>query len=142
MHLYRVHLVVDRSFGEGVLSLPESEPSWIIDSLANHPFIVRARENPTRQNFSTGITSFNDSEEQPEDVALRLINIIYEHHGPLSHTPPMDALRIIGAKITDELREYLIDENFSLLHGVDFDFELVKEVRTCASSGTPEAGRP
>jgi hypothetical protein len=111
---YRVIIVVDRNYGELILSLPIGEPAWIVDTEINKPIIERAW--PKRKDGHLyGITSFIDSpNSSPSDLFIDILSTVDLHHGEDSRVPPYDAIRIIGLSLPDSINTILSDYGFLL----------------------------
>jgi hypothetical protein len=128
MHRYQIILIVDRNYGPKLHELPVGGPVWIIDTPGNHDEIVELRRIHGHQGYMEGITSFKDRTGiSPEDVVLEMIDTIYDHHGPNSHNPPMNAIRIIGSKKTSEICNWFRRVEFNEIIGIDFDFVIQKK---------------
>src|SRR5437899_244721 len=94
---YCVVLVVDRLYGELLkelrLQMPQT-PIWIVDSPSNHPVIQHCWADNKKADQFTGITSFKDcSDSTPEELVVSMLDIIEEHHGFYSHSPPWNVLK-------------------------------------------------
>jgi hypothetical protein len=87
--MYRVILVVDRSYGEKLRSLPSSVPMWVVDSETNMAIIRelwRERKSTTPADI---VTSFqDDSTLSPERLAESIVETIELHHGFVRAIPP------------------------------------------------------
>jgi hypothetical protein len=112
---YRVRVVVDRSYGERLTTLPSHEPVWIIDTPVNTPVAHRLwRERPTA-NHLAGITTFKaPSESVPEVDLIAQLPTIDLHHGEYSADPPYSILEVIGCTPSDRVRAALAELGFSV----------------------------
>jgi len=127
MPTYRVTLIVDRNYGEELRRIPLGEPVWIIDTPTNHAAIQEFWQDPERQDYLAGVTSFTADDGIPaNEVVLDMLDTVYEHHGPFSHDPPVDALRIVGAERTREICDWFREEGFTETAGADGDYEIRK----------------
>ena len=127
MPKYRVTLIVDRNFGDMLRRLPIGEPVWIIDTPTNHNVIEKLWQDSERQDYLTGVTSFKAEDNVlPEEIVLDMLDSVYDHHGPFSHDPPMDALHIVGAEKIPEICNWFREEGFTQVLGTDQDYEIRK----------------
>lgn len=56
-----------------------------------------------------------------------MLDTIYDHHGPFSHDPPMDEIRIIGAKRIFDICNCLRNEGFLEVIGADYNFTILNK---------------
>lgn len=110
---YKVRVVVDRTFGERLASLPAGEPVWVIDSPINTPVAHRLWRERNDENHLTGITTFKPGASlSSEDGAAALLGTIEDHHGEYSADPPYSILEIIGCADSQRLRSALAEFRF------------------------------
>ena len=109
--MHQVLIVLDPNFGERLRAVwPGDSPIWIAMSPANEP-VLRSLSAPS----GVAHTVFrHDPHRAPEDELLSLLNTIELHHGPYSARPPYDALMVIGAKPTFELRQAMFELGLSV----------------------------
>ena len=109
--MYRVHLVLEESFGHRLFDLPEREPVWITDTPGNREAVEERWKSPNSEDYLHGVTTYRPAvPERPAEEIIRLLPTIEEHHGEFAHDPPYDALKIHGFSdnqaIDAALREY------------------------------------
>jgi len=111
-----VHVIVAPDYGEGLRALPADEAAWVADTPTNHGVIKSIwTSNPTEHNrdYLTGITSFKvPADKTPEDWLLGALNLVEEHHGAYSQTPPYSILRVVGTVLTPRIRAQLESYGF------------------------------
>jgi hypothetical protein len=110
---YRVYVIVDRQFGEGLNELERGVPVWIVDSPDNMPVVRRLWQSRPDESYLNGITSFVDSKSSsPEGLFLKELYMIDLHHGIHSADPPYTVLEVIGVDVTPKIREELATYGF------------------------------
>ena len=110
---YTVHIVVDPTFGDKLLDLPDREPVWVVDSPANTPVIRRIWSKPSPRSHLEGVTSFVARTGTPEDVLLSELDMIDLHHGEYSADPSWGRAVVYGARLTSEVVAAFADFGFS-----------------------------
>jgi hypothetical protein len=116
MKQYIVHIVVDNEFGDKLHDLPFREPAWVVASKTNKVIIKELWESRPDENHTEGITSFDyDEEDSPEQRFMEILESILEHHGPYSHDPPCSKINVIGADLTDQIKNFLLGYEFTNL---------------------------
>ncbi len=114
MKHYTVHIVVDDEFGIKLRDLPYREPAWVVDSPTNKLIIKELWEIRPDEDHTEGITSFiYDVTDSPESRFMEILESILEHHGPYSHDPPCSKVNVIGAKLTNQIKDFLVDYEFT-----------------------------
>ena len=123
MKQYIVHIVVDDKFGKKLRELPYREPAWIVDSPINKVIIKELWDIRPDEDYMEGITSFiYDKGESPEDRFMGILESVMDHHGPYSHDPPCSKINVIGAKLTEQIKEFLLDYEFTKFEITKFGF--------------------
>ncbi len=111
---YRVIIVADRHFRQGLAGFPATEPIWIADTPHNRPIIDAAWKDKKDTNHLTGVTSYTTGESATqEDDVIELLPTIDEHHGVYSHSPAYDAVLIYGVSKSERLLEAFQGYGFS-----------------------------
>lgn len=90
-----VALVMDREFGAKVTYLARQMPVWIISSATNDAAVEQARRSEGGRADVTTILEFGG--ESSDQLFLRALRAIDEHHGPDSSTEPYGELVVFGA---------------------------------------------
>jgi len=99
----QVTVVVDPEFGSRLRDIPSCEPSWVVDSVTNHP-VIQEIWRERKAEYPCGMTSFKfDSKESPEGWLISELDTIDLHHGEYSQETPWTVLNVIGAKWTDSI---------------------------------------
>ena len=133
MKQYIVHVVVDDEFGDKLHDLPFREPAWVVDSPTNKVIIKELWEARADENHTEGITSFiYDEADPPEKRFMGILDSMIEHHGPYSHDPPCSKVNVIGAELTDQIRNFLSEYDFT-------KFEITKLGFTAEMTGQQDA---
>jgi hypothetical protein len=109
-----VLIILDPHFGDQLQDAWPGRPVWITMSPVNEP-VVKALWSlkPPHSNYLTGITGFKHVEGTAEDRLLAQLRAIDLHHGPYSSPTPHTALRVIGSRLTETIRDALIEFGFS-----------------------------
>ncbi|MFZ3341024.1 MAG: hypothetical protein WA609_20310 [Terriglobales bacterium] len=100
-----VAIVLDPGYPE-LESLAEQMPIWVINSTHHRSTAERWWQLRGCADASQGITVFKITDEK--DAEGNCINIIGEvdlHHGIYSSGKPVSAVRVIGVRLSDAMRE-------------------------------------
>ena len=124
---YKVVVVVDRSFGEKLVSLPPGVPVWIVDTPTNTPVARRLRKERPANSHLNGITTYNDVDVSPEESLLNQLPDIDLHHGPYSTKRPYTQLEVIGTPLSDKLKIILADYGFRQFSTTSEGFLTIRE---------------
>jgi hypothetical protein len=118
----KVYVVLDPRFGEKLALLPCGGPVWIVDTPANKPVAERLwRERPEKSHLA-GITTFHIYSESPEDNLLGELATIDLHRGPYSSDRPYRQLEVIGAVLSEKVRQARADCGFTEFRAADSSF--------------------
>jgi hypothetical protein len=121
----KLYVIVERSFGERLATLPEGIPVWIVDTPKNKPVAQRLWKARQHHDHFTGITTFNDnSSSSPETILISNLDTIELHH------PRYTQLEVLGTPLTDEIRTELGQYGFN-------EFQPTPEGFRCLRSHTP-----
>jgi hypothetical protein len=113
METGELYVILDPEFGERLKALRE-RPVWITRSPVNEPVIRSLRSEASQLTHLNGITSFTFNDHvSPEDRLIEMIDTIDLHHGPYSSKSPYTDLKVIGARLTSEIRATLNELGFS-----------------------------
>ena len=114
--MQKVYLVVDREFGERLVTLAQTGHVWAIASPANspviHTFWERSSGAPDDDPMGPGITSYLELEpgEAADRLCNRLVDEIDIHHGGTGAGQlTWSEIEVFGAPLTDALRSALED---------------------------------
>jgi hypothetical protein len=111
---YKVYIVVDREFGERLNMLEKGVPVWIVDTPANKAAAQRVWQKLPDPDHLTGVTTFRAfAPATSSELLLAEIDTIDLHHGTYSADPPYTVLEVIGAPLTEEIRNSLSVYGFS-----------------------------
>jgi hypothetical protein len=86
-----VALVLDSFFGDKLSSLAKKMPVWIIKSPTNDAAVAALRASEWQIT-----TLFRQPEERVENMLVRALIAIEQHHGADSLTEPYDAVDVYG----------------------------------------------
>jgi hypothetical protein len=104
---HRVAIVVDRQFGDRLLPIAERLHVWICHSSVNRAAAEAVWKTHAGHlhDLNFGVTIFNCSQnESAEDMVLRNLGTIDEHHGEHSHDPPWSIIEVVGCQVTELIR--------------------------------------
>lgn len=122
---HRVALVLDKCFGMRLLELAKRVHVWIVSSTINEKAceVLWSFDGGSYSGYSldSGATPFKTfiNENMPETL-LDLIPMIFDHHSPWDHDPPMTELEVYGLTLNDEVQSVL-DELELVLIGSEGD---------------------
>jgi hypothetical protein len=125
MSAEQVILVVDRLYGARVGELSAAAAVWLVDSIANHPFLSALKKKFTPE-ASGSLTWFADDPTiSSAELAARKIATLEDHHGEYSQNPAYSRLRVIGASLEPVLLSAIEDCGFRLVSvdGAVTDFQ-------------------
>lgn len=108
-----IALVLDRSFGDRLLALAQRMPVWVVSSPVNDRAVHKTRANPSDLQITTLKV---DPKESSENLLMRAIYAIDEHHGEASQSIAYNTLHVYGAvkEIPPELMSELNFKSFVL----------------------------
>lgn len=120
---YRVGLVLDRSFKGNLSELSKRIHLWVCDTPDNRIAIKAVWNNSKEYSTEFGVTSFRVEESDDiHDMAERVINQIWEHHGEPSREVPMNVLEVYGANLSPEIKEVLSANGFERFERTEYGF--------------------
>jgi hypothetical protein len=106
--MYRIILVVDESFGSRVVGLAQAAYVWLVQSEENDRWARLAWEAPSNVHdpLLHGLSTFiRQPQEGTDDLIIRLLDMIDEHHGELAHDPEWSEIDVIGATCSIAIEE-------------------------------------
>lgn len=111
-----IFLVLDDQLGSRILELSREHYVWVVESATNKPWIDRAwvSQNTGTDASCVGLSSFaRYAGETDDEVVIRLMEMIDEHHGEYEQDPPWSEIQVIGARssqpILDSARNYGVE---------------------------------
>jgi hypothetical protein len=124
---YSVSVVLDRCFGDRLITLAQDGPVWIIDSAQNREVVnICWNKNPVLDHL-VGITLFKGLDTtSPEDLLIGNLGTIDLHHGEYSAPIPYSILEIIGASRTPAVEAELAEYGFDRLEDTSDGFRAVR----------------
>lgn len=127
----KVIVVVDPEYGERLLALPAGVPVWIVDTPANRAAAhQRWRDDPQPSHLS-GVTTFDPTaDDNAEEALLNEIDVIDEHHGWYSSSNSYTILEVIGARLTQRVKDELSRYQFDRFTETDTGFLAARRVAT------------
>ena len=86
---YRVFVVADREYGQGLTGLTQVGPVWSVDTPANRAVAGQIWDAERPPIHLQGITTFKCPEDgSPEDILINELDTIDRHHGQYSTDLP------------------------------------------------------
>ncbi len=126
---YKVVVVVDASFGERLLQLPEGTPVWIVDTPLNRKAAEFAWQSRASKSHLDGITTFKvQSGVSAEENLVRELDNIDLHHGWYSAPSPYTVLEVIGTALTHSLRAELGNFGFNGFNETSYGFSATRPI--------------
>jgi len=108
---YRIAIVVDPEFGDGLLDVGQRMHVWACDTALNRAAAERLHALlPVGSGAwgESGVTRFDWPEgSDPEAMVLALFDDIDTHHGELGHDPAWSEIEVYGVRLTEPLRQLL-----------------------------------
>lgn len=124
---HSVSIVLDRNYGAALEELAKVGPVWIVDSTVNNEIIQKIWAESPNQEHPAGVTSFKASNGRaPEQMLFDWMDTIDLHHGSYSANPPYTILRVIGSKLTPEIRQFLGEFGFDSFTSADSGFHATR----------------
>jgi hypothetical protein len=111
-----VILILDPNYGERIGQLTPGIPAWVVRSAANAPALDKWWADHPECNNLSGITGFYEREgiTSPESRFTVQLDNIEQHHGPYSTDSPHTRLRVIGLRLTEQVRHELSALGFTM----------------------------
>ena len=124
---YGVAVVLDRHFGDRLVTLAQNGPVWIIESPENQAAArICWNRNPTASHLE-GITLFKSFDVMsPEDVLIANLDTIELHHGEYSATVPYSILEVVGASRSSKIEAELAEYGFNCLEDTPEGFRATR----------------
>lgn len=88
--MYRIILVLDEDYGRRVIDLAQEAYVWLVQSEENDRWASSIwQRNPASEDpLLTGLSTFARMRCEPTDeLVIRLLEMIDEHHGEFAHDP-------------------------------------------------------
>ena len=104
--VYSIALVVDPTFGRRVVDLARTTYVWLVRSNENDRWAQVVWDAPSdgKDPLMYGVTTFvRLRDENVEDMLLRLLDMIDEHHGEFAHDPEWSEIAVVGAGCSAEI---------------------------------------
>jgi hypothetical protein len=132
---YRVFVVLDRDYGEGLYSLAQTGPVWIVDTPLNRAAAqILWSANPNRSHLD-GVTTFKfGADSSSEDILINELDTIDLHHGIYSAGPPYTVIEAIGASISEKLTSKLSEFGFNEFEATPQGFRALRPLPSNWSS--------
>ena len=126
---YRVFVVLDRDYGDRLPSLAGNEPVWIVDTPTNRAAAQAFWASRPHRDHLDGVTTFRVSDDcSPENALINELETIDMHHGVHSANPPYTVVEVIGAQISDEIRNKLSQFGFNQFEATQKGFRAVRPI--------------
>lgn len=124
---YRVFVVLDREYGKRLIELAVKEPVWIVDTPTNRHVAQEIwAADPNRSDLD-GVTTFKvDGDCSPEDGLIGELGTIDLHHGIYSANPPYTIIEVIGANISERIKEEFSRFGFDQFEATPQGFRAVR----------------
>lgn len=124
---YRVFVVVDRDYGQGLAELAQRGPVWIVDTPANRPVAAQIWAAEPKRSHLEGVTTFKFREgSSPEDILVDELHTIDDHHGTSSANPPYTIVEVIGTGISDRIKDELGEFGFDQFEPTPQGFRAIR----------------
>jgi hypothetical protein len=132
---YRVFVVLDREYGERLSELARAGPVWIVDTPSNHEAVQRVWASGKHKSHLDGVTKFKTGDGcSSEDALINELDTIELHHGVYSADPPYTVIEVVGARVTERLRNELSQFGFTEFQATVEGFRAVRPLPRDGSS--------
>jgi hypothetical protein len=124
---YRIFVVLDRDYGEGLSTLVQTGPVWIVDTPLNRAAAQACWSANPNHNHLNGVTTFRfGTESSPEDILINELDTIDLHHGTYSANPPYTVIEAIGTSISEKLKSKLSEFGFNQFEATPQGFRALR----------------
>ena len=128
---YSVTVILDRTYGDGLLTLPVGTAVWIVDTPPNRTAAQRVWARRTSDGHLDGVTTFKTREgASAEEMLLGELDTIDLHHGSYSAEPPYTVLEVIGAAATEQIKSAMSTLGFTGFQSTALGFRAVRPLPT------------
>lgn len=106
--MYRITLVLDEHCGPRLIELVRSSYVWAVQSAENGSWAKRIWSEPMTSADPElfGLSTFARlSDETLQEMVVRVLDLIDEHHGEYAHSPAWSEIEVIGAAPTAQVAE-------------------------------------
>jgi hypothetical protein len=137
----RVALVVDDDFGSKLQELSTLVYVWVVDSAVNRHWAEVAWEQAAVPNdpLLRGVTTFKRLDgENLDELIVRVLDMIDEHHGEFAYDPPWAEVEVIGAEPSNLVVESAAEYGVDRLEVTRDGFRLSRPGVVQSSGGTSE----
>ena len=138
--MYRIILVLDENYGRRVIDLAQEAYVWLVQSEENDRWaaLIWQRNPASEDPLLTGLSTFARMRCEPTDeLVIRLLEMIDEHHGEFAHDPAWTRIDVVGAsrsaRVEEAARTYGVTECLTTPDG----FCLIREPSPL-QGGAPE----
>jgi hypothetical protein len=136
---YRVLVVLDRDYGEGLSTLVQRGPVWIVDTPSNRAAAEKIWAADPNRSHLDGVTTFKfGADRSPEDIFINELETIDLHHGIYSANPPYTVIEAIGTGISEKLEGKLSELGFNQFEATAQGF---RALRPLPSNWSPDRWR-
>jgi len=110
---HAVGLVLHHDFTAGLSALADQMHVWVLDTAENSAESKRIWERHPRMSWRRGVTTFEfEDSESPEEICLRIVPVIDEHHDEHSSPQPYNVLNVVGLSLSVNLKSKLSEFGF------------------------------
>ena len=128
---YSVTVILGRTYGDGLLTLPVGTAVWIVDTPPNRAAAQRVWAQRTSDSHLDGVTTFKTREgASPEEMLLGELDAIDLHHGTYSAEPPYTILEVIGGAATEQIKSAMAAFGFTEFTRTAWGFRAVRPLPT------------
>ncbi len=136
---YRVFVVLDQDYGEGLSALAQTGPVWIVDTPLNRAAAQKIWAASPDGTHLDGVTTFKFGvDSSPEDILIDELETIDLHHGVYSANPPYTVIEAIGTAISGKIKDKLSKFGFNQFETTSRGF---RAVRPLPSDWSPDRWR-
>jgi len=124
--MYKIGLVVDRSFGEKLSQLAKEMHIWVCDSDFNRQVAEKIWKDISHD-LEKGVTVFDvRASETEEEMILNQIDNIDMHHGQHAQKPVWECLEVYGIHPTSKVVEGLKKHGEGRIENTENGFKFLR----------------
>ena len=128
---YAVTVVLDREYGERLLTIPADVPVWIVDTPLNRAAAEKAWAQRGTASHLHGVTTFKFSEtESAEETLILELGTIDLHHGVYSAQYPYTAIDVIWRSCQRTYQDGDTNVRINEFHSTAVGFRAVRPLPT------------
>ena len=120
---YYVIVVVDPNYGAELSQLPDGVPVWVADTPSNKQAAEQIWQEQKGRACEERLTTFAvATTDAPDQWCANILSAIDIHHDEYSHDPPYSAIEVIGAQLSESLKQALTEYELTVITSTKHGF--------------------